>query len=854
MTYSNILESVRSAQLASQNNTNARVKNLERWADFSTSANELLGKYTEQVAKNDEAEGYNDFIENGLSDEEAEAYNKEKASIDEESDQITALGIEFQQQGINRDLHSALKDKSRAYKLGAAKALAQRGGEVYPSFLQSALADTTKQYRSPTGETFTIGTATPAEFRYATALIRKQFLERSGLMYINKGLVNELGVRKILLDTDHAAITSQKRRYDINESEKSEQEILSELYSGGDYNRAFDRLKLGLNPETGLPNSYSDVMGIMEQYIRMLAETGDIEKINAIKATIIPEGSPGAGKTLGEFRAPWFRKIELDARQAQNAIYNADEAVRKQQHTELSRSYIDTALASGEVTGELIEEWQLEIQALGLGRSRALDQLGATLNVDGLNDEADVERLGNLAMSGKITMEDLKGVSWKVWQQFYPHVQRLQQKPEISKAQTEAIKDLKAEAAIALGITADGPKGINAGLLENELTTRFYNRLNELKVGNPDVDEKVLINKALVDIQDQLKAGKTNPTSNLYIDQGGVPNLRNKVRNNPQLSNASVETQRIRQLVQSKGKAALQDPSLYGMTAQQIEDIDPTNLPQIIIDVGTLFGEHPAYVYNEALKGIGSSKPPLNVPQLTKTSIHLTNPKRATPRSLLTAYLGQNDNISIAQLGKQLHDLNNMSPVEFPQDIYIPSSGMMHVNNVKSTTVGGYPLHTANIPTNAQALLNAILGGEGGWDSLNPGIVDRRISKVTAAEAWRIAMSYTSGTSAMGAFQHMPSINNVNTLKQRWEAAGLNWKTDKFTPENQVKMTWHFIKSIYPGVEQDLAAGNLRKVMSRLRGTWPSIPGGSQENAHSAGFEDRYYGYLKSLHSMGVLL
>ena len=181
------------------------------------------------------------------------------------------------------------------------------------------------------------------------------------------------------------------------------------------------------------------------------------------------------------------------------------------------------------------------------------------------------------------------------------------------------------------------------------------------------------------------------------------------------------------------------------------------------------------------------------------------------------------------------------------QPEYRQLSPWMQVNNPTSasTVVGGYDLSSSDTPVTGQALAYAILGGEGGWDSINPGIVDRRISKSTAAEAWRIAMSYTSGSSAMGAFQHMPSINNKNVLKQRWEAAGLDWENDLFSPENQVKMNWHFIKSIYPGVEQDLAAGNLRRVMSKLRGTWPSIPGGSQINAHSAGFEDRYYKYLK---------
>ncbi len=173
-------------------------------------------------------------------------------------------------------------------------------------------------------------------------------------------------------------------------------------------------------------------------------------------------------------------------------------------------------------------------------------------------------------------------------------------------------------------------------------------------------------------------------------------------------------------------------------------------------------------------------------------------------------------------------------------------TNMSNPANINPTSAAVAPLRASNTPKTAQALAYAILGGEGGWDSINPGIVDRRISKSTAAEAWRIAMSYTSGSSAMGAFQHMPSINNKNVLKQRWEAAGLDWENDLFSPENQIKMNWHFIKSIYPGVERDLAAGNLRRVMAKLRGTWPSIPGGSQVNAHSADFENRYYGYLNN--------
>ena len=105
------------------------------------------------------------------------------------------------------------------------------------------------------------------------------------------------------------------------------------------------------------------------------------------------------------------------------------------------------------------------------------------------------------------------------------------------------------------------------------------------------------------------------------------------------------------------------------MTAQQIEDIDPTNLPQIFNDVGALIGIHPAAVYNEALKGIGSSKPPLNVPQLTPMSLNLINNSPSSNR-VLRAFLANNQGTNLANF--QLA-LNNM-PVSLPAQLTVPQT------------------------------------------------------------------------------------------------------------------------------------------------------------------------------------
>jgi len=242
MTYSNIANAVNTAQQAAQLNTNAKVKNLESLSALSTKAGEILDKYKETVAKNDEAEGYNDFIENGLSEDEVNTYNENKDDLNAESDKILAISGQLQEQGADYSLIDSLHKKSRAYQIGAAKALTQRAGEAYPINLQSFLSDTKTQHTSPTGETFIINTATPAQYRYALSLNRKQFLMDSGLIYINKGLVNDLGVRKVLTDSDNKAIINQNKTYNLNASQIRDQEIISEFNATGDYFRTFAQI------------------------------------------------------------------------------------------------------------------------------------------------------------------------------------------------------------------------------------------------------------------------------------------------------------------------------------------------------------------------------------------------------------------------------------------------------------------------------------------------------------------------------------------------------------------------------------------------------------------------------------
>lgn len=144
-------------------------------------------------------------------------------------------------------------------------------------------------------------------------------------------------------------------------------------------------------------------------------------------------------------------------------------------------------------------------------------------------------------------------------------------------------------------------------------------------------------------------------------------------------------------------------------------------------------------------------------------------------------------------------------------------------------------------PPEVKAMLDAIAGGEGSWDSVNPSTNVPGLSNMTIAEARIKALQVASqkgGSGAMGKWQQMPQF-----ILERARDSGLDPNKDKFNQENQTKIARMLMASVYPGGEAQLvkdAQQDPLKASAKLRGTWPSLPGGSQENVHSKGFVSRY--------------
>ncbi len=160
-----------------------------------------------------------------------------------------------------------------------------------------------------------------------------------------------------------------------------------------------------------------------------------------------------------------------------------------------------------------------------------------------------------------------------------------------------------------------------------------------------------------------------------------------------------------------------------------------------------------------------------------------------------------------------------------------------------------------NAPAEIKALMETISGGEGGPNSVQ-GIGEvKGLSEMTIDDAIAKAKSYIgkgSETGALGAFQFHSSY-----LRERAVAAGLNPSKDKFSMENQTQIMRQFMTSVWTagggkggeeGLLKALKSGNLESTvfpkLSKDLG-WPSLPGGSQPNVHTAGAGKRYQANLK---------
>jgi muramidase (phage lysozyme) len=158
---------------------------------------------------------------------------------------------------------------------------------------------------------------------------------------------------------------------------------------------------------------------------------------------------------------------------------------------------------------------------------------------------------------------------------------------------------------------------------------------------------------------------------------------------------------------------------------------------------------------------------------------------------------------------------------------------------------GSGNLIPGDAPPEIKALMETISGGEGGPNSVNEvgevaGLSDMTIDQ--AIDKGLDLKSQGKSSGALGAYQMMPQY-----LRDRAVKAGFDPSKDKFSMENQTQIMRTFMVGLYGQTEQklveDLKAGKLESDVFPKLGQdsgWPSLPGGSQPNVHTAGAAGRY--------------
>lgn len=152
--------------------------------------------------------------------------------------------------------------------------------------------------------------------------------------------------------------------------------------------------------------------------------------------------------------------------------------------------------------------------------------------------------------------------------------------------------------------------------------------------------------------------------------------------------------------------------------------------------------------------------------------------------------------------------------------------------NGRGFSRGQFTGKAADIPSEGKALLDAIAGSESrGYNSRFPsttfdnGFVDH--PRIDAPIPWRPGLT----SDAAGRYQFL------STTWDQYKPA------NEFTPENQDIAAYNLAIAAY-GHGEDGLLKSLRedplKVANKLSGTWTSLPGGSEPNAATGGFLDRF--------------
>lgn len=512
-------------------------KGLTALAEFSNTLSNALTTFAKARNEKQKAEGVAQFYEDQAAQQQAlEQHAREAAPVKEFDNAVHAEAAEAISQGVPFEVADQLKKLSGWKKYGYAQAAALAAGNGYKSWMMNQLqSNTGTVVLNPgtiTERTVAINSQqlTVAESAAVRAHLRNQYLQESGLADLSAGL--QAQAFQLMQAADVELHGLARKNYAIRKSGEDRQAYFGEYDTTKDLGSLITKLST-LVDENGKPLGTRGAWKEVEDFLTDRALEGYDVNWKEIYAQTVPWDSKG--RTFGElYGKPGQRlsEVKLAIQKAKIAQWKTEQAQEAIEKDDLEDAYVNDLLGREEgFTQADVDALQKDLVKRGLGKSRRLDELAATLSLDAEQVEAIDKNADQLYRLGMLTTEYTRTMPPALFQKWNSLAAAQEQAMAIPESKTH-LKGIQQHVVDTAGKGPFKNLGGHATLIAAELQGKYRRivaeQLAAASAQNQVVDPVKVHNAAYKIVLDEYDAGTQQRFSRYFDPRRGFPNYMDK--------------------------------------------------------------------------------------------------------------------------------------------------------------------------------------------------------------------------------------------------------------------------------------------------------------------------------------
>lgn len=507
-------------------------KGLTELANFSETLSNLMTIAGKKYIEKQKAEGIALFYEDEAAQEVARAQQEEdKATLKGVDNEFNNAAATALKEGVPFEVADRLKGLSGWKKYSYAQAAALSAGNGYKSWMLNQLQTNSEKIilnqGTPEEREVSINDTnlTVAESAAVRAHLRTQYMQETGLMNLSTGLQAEAFKPMHEADTELHGLA--RKQYAIQKSQEDEQVLIRDFDSNGDAGALITGLQT-LVDKNGKPYGTTGAWSRFQQIVTDRALSGDDVNFDAIREQRVPWDSQG--RTFGELygaRGQRLNQIELEISKAKIAFYRQENAEEEIEKNKLVDNYRDDLLGREDgFTLEDIDTLQEDLVKRGFGRSRVLDELGATLSLDAQQKKSIDNQAEQLYKVGMLSTEFTRTMPPDLYRKWHGLAVEQEKAMQIPESKTH-LDGLSNHVKATTGASSIKNLGGNDTLIIGELQRKYKQKVVEL-MATGKYTALEAHNAAYSTVLDEYNTGfKTK--GHRYFYQNGFPNYMTQV-------------------------------------------------------------------------------------------------------------------------------------------------------------------------------------------------------------------------------------------------------------------------------------------------------------------------------------